>query len=269
MASIHPMAVVGAEAELADDVVVGAYSIIKGPVRIGAGTVIQEHSHVQGKTVIGRDCQIGPTAFVGLPPQHIHADKEIGQLVVGDRVTIRETATVHRSIRAGEENATRVGDGCFIMGGVHIAHDCVLDENVIAANAALVGGHCQIGPSAFLGGGCTLHQYVRVGRLAIIAGNEAISQDIPPFAAARYGGLKAYNAIGCKRAGLSLPAIRAIRLAYRCLHSHRLLSDAIEEIREQAPDVPEVRELLAFLTSTRRGILPSLTQHAEADQVEA
>jgi UDP-N-acetylglucosamine acyltransferase len=269
MARIHPTAVVDGEAQLDDDVTVGAYSIIKGPVRIGAGTVIHEHSHVQGKTVLGKNCEIGPTAFVGLPPQHIHANREIGGLIVGDRVIIRETATVHRSISAGEENATRVGNDCFIMGGVHVAHDCVLEDDVIAANAALVAGHCHIGNKAFLGGGCTLHQYVRVGRLAIIAGNEAISQDVPPFSAARYGGLKAYNAIGCRRAGLSIEAIRAIRLSYRCLHAHRLLSDAMREISERVPMTPEVRELLEFLKSTKRGILPSLGQHAETEGAEA
>jgi UDP-N-acetylglucosamine acyltransferase len=263
MARIHPTAVVDGQAQLGDDVTVGAYSIIKGPVRIGARTVIHEHSHVQGKTTIGQSCEIGPTAFVGLPPQHTHADREAGSLIVGDHVIIRETATVHRSISAGEENATRVGNDCFIMGGVHIAHDCILEDNIIAANAALIAGHCHIGSRAFLGGGCTLHQFVRIGRLAIIAGNEAISQDIPPFAAARYGGLKAYNAIGCRRAGLDIRAIRSIRLAYHCIHSHRLLSDAVREIVDRDGTTPEVREILEFIKSSKRGILPSLGQHAE------
>ena len=96
---------------------IGAYSIIKGTVRIGAGTVVHEHSHIHGTTLIGEKCEIGPAAYVGLPPQHLHADREIGQLVIGDHVTIRETATVHRAIHGGIENATRVGDHCFIMGG--------------------------------------------------------------------------------------------------------------------------------------------------------
>jgi UDP-N-acetylglucosamine acyltransferase len=104
--------------------------------------------------------------------------------------------------------------------------------------------------------------------LAIIAGNEAISQDIPPFAAARYGGLKAYNAIGCRRAGLSMQAIRAIRVAYHCIHSHRLLSDAVREIVERDGATAEVQELLEFIKSSKRGILPSLGQHVE-DGTEA
>jgi UDP-N-acetylglucosamine acyltransferase len=257
MASIHPTAIVDPRAELAEGVCIGAYSVIKGPVRIGAETVIHEHSHVQGQTVIGRKCQIGPAAFVGLPPQHLHADPEIGQLIIGDHVMIRETATVHRSIKAGDENATRLGNHVFIMGSVHVAHDCVLEDYAIAANGVLLGGHCQIGVRAFLGGGCTLHQFVRVGRLAIVAGNEKSTQDIPPFAAMRYGVLKGYNAIGCKRAGLDRATIHAIRSAFHCLHSHRLTTAAVNAIRQMQSPVPEVNELIEFITSSKRGIVPS------------
>ncbi len=260
MAQIHPTAIVDAQAELAQDVVVGAYSIITGPVRIGAGTVIHPHSQVQGKTVIGSGCTIGPTAFVGLPPQHLRADPEIGQTIVGNRVTVRETATVHRSTAAGEDHATRVGDECFIMGGAHIGHDCVLEQGVIMANAALLGGHCVIGRKAFLGGGCTIHQFVRIGRLAIVAGGEPSSQDIPPFASFRYGGLKGYNAIGCKRDGWSQDTIRAVRAAYHCLHRERIVSKAVKQIRETVADLPEIRELVDFISSSKRGIAPSFSQ---------
>jgi UDP-N-acetylglucosamine acyltransferase len=258
MAQIHPTAVVDPRAHLEDGVSIGAYSIIKGPVRIGPGTTVYEQTNIWGNTVIGRECQIGPAAFVGLPPQHLRADLESGHCVIGDHVIIRETASVHRATHPGEEHATRIGNHCFIMGGVHVAHDCRLDERVTAANSALLGGHCQVGSGAFLGGGCTLHQFVRVGRLAIIAGNEAASQDIPPFATMRYGGLKAYNARGCQRAELPQPTIHAIRMAYRCLHSHRIVSAALDEIRRTVPDLPEIRELIDFIASSKRGILPSL-----------
>jgi UDP-N-acetylglucosamine acyltransferase len=270
MATIHPTAIVGPQVELGDDVSIGAYSVIKGPVRIGAGTVIHEHSHVQGRTVIGQNCQIGPTAFVGLPPQHLKADPQVGQLIIGDSVMIRETATVHRSILAGDENATRLGNRVFLMGSVHVAHDCVLGDNVIAANGVLLGGHCQIGQNAFLGGGCTLHQFVRVGRLAIIGGNEKPTKDIPPFAAMRNGMLKAYNAIGCKRAAMDRQAIRAIRAAYHCLHTHRVLSAAVDAIQQMNSDVPEVAELLEFIALSKRGIVPShLSSHLVEEGVGA
>jgi UDP-N-acetylglucosamine acyltransferase len=264
MAQIHPTAIVDPQAELADSVTVEPYAIISGPVRIGEGTIIHAHTHVQGKTVIGKDCRIGPTAFIGLPAQHLRADATIGQTVIGDRVVIRELATVHRSTHAGDDHATRVGDDCFLMGAVHIAHDCILENGVIAANAVLMGGHCHIGRKAFLGGGCTLHQFVRIGHLAIVSGNEPTSQDIPPFASFRYGGLKGYNAIGCKREGFSHEEIHAIRSAYHCFHSHRNLLDVVKAIKETVPDLPVVREILDFIATSKRGIVPSLSQRGVA-----
>jgi UDP-N-acetylglucosamine acyltransferase len=257
MADIHSTALVDPKAELADGVVIGGYSVIKGPVKIGPGTAVHEHTHVQGNTVIGRECQIGPAAYVGLAPQHLRADLESGYLVIGDQVIIRETATIHRATAPGLEHATRVGDRCYIMGGVHIGHDCQLAEDVIAANSTLLGGHCHVGARAFLGGGCTLHQFVRVGRLAIIAGNEAASQDIPPFATMRYGWLKAYNARGCQRAGMSQETIYAVRAAFHCLHRNRMMSAALDDIRQHVPDLPEIRELVEFIAGSRRGIVPS------------
>jgi UDP-N-acetylglucosamine acyltransferase len=270
MATIHPTAIVDPQVQLGDGVSIGAYSVIKGPVRIGANTIIHEHSHVQGKTVIGEKCQIGPTAFVGLPPQHLKADPDVGQLIIGDHVMIRETATVHRSIVAGDGHATRLGNRVFLMGSVHVAHDCVLADNVIAANGVLLAGHCQIGPGAFLGGGCTLHQFVRVGRLAIIGGNEKPGKDVPPFAAMRNGMLKAYNAIGCRRAAMNRETIRAIRAAYHALHSHRMLSAAVHAIRQMNSDVPEIAELLEFIATSKRGIVPShLSSHGVEEGASA
>jgi UDP-N-acetylglucosamine acyltransferase len=257
MAKIHPTALVEPSVDIAADVTIGAYSIVKGSVSIGAGTVIHEHTHLQGRTHIGQRCKIGPSAYVGLPPQHIKADPNIGELIIGDDVTIRETATIHRAIHGGTEHATRISDHCFVMGGVHIAHDCVLGHSVILANAALLGGHCRIGDQTFLGGGATLHQFVRVGRLAIIGGNEAVTQEVLPFAAIRDRGMRGYNAIGCRRAGMDRNAISAIRAVFRALHFHRLTDRAIEEIRMTVPDLPEVRELLDFIATAKRGIVPS------------
>ena len=258
MATIHPTAIVDPRAELADGVSIGAYSIIKGPVHLAADTIVHEHTHIHGKTYIGQRCELGPTAFIGLNPQHLTADLTIGELEIGDNVVIRETATVHRSTAAGRERATKIGNNCFLMGGVHIAHDCELGEAVILANSALLGGHCKVGSQAFLGGGSALHQFVRIGRLAIVGGNETCTQEVPPFAAVRDGGMRAYNAIGCKRAGMSRDSIRAIRTAYRIIHSNRLIDHAVREIRALVGDVPEVREILSFIADIKRGLIPSV-----------
>lgn len=258
MRDIHPTAIIDRRAELADDVVVGAYTIIKGGVTVGPGTVIQEQCHIQGNTTIGRRCKIGPTAFVGLPPQHLKHNGDGTRAVIGDDVIIREMVSVHRSINPEDGHATRVGSRCMLMANSHVGHDCHLGEDVIMANGSLLGGHCVVGNRAFIGGGAVIHQFVKVGRLVIISGNEPISHDVPPFAAVRYRGLKGYNAVGCKRAGMSRETIHAVRSAYRCLHFNRTLPAAVMEIRRTIPPLPEIHELLDFLASATRGILPSV-----------
>ena len=266
MPQIHPTAIVDSQAELSCDAVIGAYSLIEGPVHIGTRTTILPYTHVQGRTTIGENCTIGPAAYVGLPAQHLKADPAVGQLRIGDRVIIRETATLHRSTRAGEEHATRVGDDCFLMGGVHVAHDCVLANGVIAANAALLGGHCEVGEKAFLGGGCTIHQHVRIGRLAMIAGNEAFTHDALPFAAVRYGYMKGYNAIGCKRAGMSREVIHALRGAFYVLKHNRNQASVIVELEKEFGAIAEVREIIDFIHSSKRGILPSSVRRWRDDE---
>jgi len=258
MAQIHPTAIVDRRAELADDVTVGAYSIIKAGVTIGPGTQVLESCHIQGNTTIGRKCRIGPTAFVGLPPQHTRYDGANTRVVVGDEVVIRETASIHRSINPDAGHETRVGNRCFLMNSAHVGHDCQVAEDVMLAQGSMLGGHCIVGTRVFLGGNVSIHQFVRIGRLAIIGGGEAISHDIPPFAAVRYGGLKGYNAIGCKRAEMSGPTIHAVRSAYHCIHVNRTLPGAVAAIRATVPMLPEILELLEFIEKTKRGVLGSV-----------
>jgi UDP-N-acetylglucosamine acyltransferase len=259
-ARVHHTAIVDPSAKLAHDVTVAPYVIIHAGVEIGPGTKILEHTVLDGSTVIGSNCRIGPGAYVGMPPQHLRFKDDPGNpsyLIVGDGVTIREGARVHRATKPGKENATRIGDRCFLMGAIHVAHDCVLGSDVIMADGALLGGHCEIGANAFLGGGCTLHQFTRVGRYAIISGNEAISQDVPPFAAARYGRLKGYNAVACKRAGFSREVIGSIRSTYYRLRHHRVIGDALAAIRHDFSGSLEAIEIVDFIAASKRGIMPS------------
>jgi UDP-N-acetylglucosamine acyltransferase len=267
-AGVHPTAIVDPSAKLAEGVTVGAYAIIKGGVSIGPGSAILEHCVLEGPTVIGRGCRIGPGAYVGLGPQHLRFTPDEANptyLVIGDNVTIREGSRIHRATHPGREHATRIGDNCYLMGATHVAHDCVLEDDVIMADAALLGGHCHIGARAFLGGGCTLHQFVQIGRLTIVGGNEGIGHSVPPFAAVRYGHLKGYNAVGCRRAGMAREAIVAIRAAYQRLRDHRTTPAALVAIRSEVPDLPEVREIIEFIRSSRRGMLPSF-RSAQAGQ---
>lgn len=259
MTTIHPTAVIHPRATLGQDVNIGPYTIIEGPVEIGARTIIEGHCVLKGPTRIGADCRIGPAAHVGTDPQHLHYDAtQETWLVIGDHTVIRESASLHRATKAGIENATTVGNRCFLMACSHIGHDTRLGNNVILANAVLLAGHVTVGDGVFLAGGAGVHQFVRIGRLAIMSGNEIATRDVPPFSAARYGGLKGYNAIGCKRAGIPRESIFAIRKAYHLYHMHRTLPDAVRTIRATCPAVPEIEELLNFLTSSKRGIHPSV-----------
>ena len=262
MPTLHPTAIVDSQAALADDVIVEAYSMIGPGVTIGAGTRICAHTIIHGMTRIGSACTIGPAAYVGLDPQHLgflnQPKPPPTWLQIGDRTLIRETASLHRSTKPGLENATRVGNDCFLMGGSHVGHDSQVGNHAILANGVLLGGHTEIGERAFIGGGTAVHQFCRIGKLAIVSGNEAVSRDIPPFAAVKYGGLKGYNAIGCRRAKLSQEVLYAIRKAYHCIHTHQTNARVIAAISETVLPAPEIRELLEFFAASKRGILPSL-----------
>ncbi len=272
MPRIHPTAIVSPGVELAEDVEIGAYAIVDGPVKIGAGTVVLPHSHVLGRTTVGRNCKVGPAAYVGTPPQHLKADPNAGSLVIGDDVVIRETATLHRAATPGDDHATRVGDRVFVMACAHVGHDSVVDHDAILAHGIMLGGHVLVGERAFIGGGAVIHQHCRVGRLSMIRGNEAVSQDVPPFATLTWTALKGYNAIGVRRSGMPRASAQAIRDAYRCIHNHRLMAAAVEEIRSLGiADVPEVAELIAFINTTKRGIVQSVRflRHAAENDDDA
>jgi UDP-N-acetylglucosamine acyltransferase len=258
LSNIHPTSVIDSRAKLAADVAVGPYVVIEGNVTIGAGTVVESHCIIRGSTNIGANCKIGPAAYVGLDPQHLGYRGEETWLTIGDNTIIRENASLHRSTHQGIERATRVGKRCFLMGSTHVGHDCQLGDDIVMANGVLLGGHVYVGDRVFLGGGAVIHQFCHIGRGAIIAGNEALTHDVPPFAAVRYGGLKGYNAIGCRRAGISRDALHAIRRAFPCLHANRTTPNAIRAIEPIARDCREVQEILDFIKSSKRGVQPSI-----------
>jgi UDP-N-acetylglucosamine acyltransferase len=259
MPQIHPTAIVDPRAQLADDVRIEAYAIVEGAVTLGPGTHVKSHSVLKGHSILGANCQVGPGAYVGMDPQHLKFDGSETSLIIGDNVVMRESVSIHRAFKPGAEHATRIGNGCFFMATSHVGHDCHVGNDVILANGTMLGGHVTVGDRAFIGGGTAIHQFCQVGRLVIMSGNEAISRDVPPFSALKYGGLKGYNAIGCRRAGIRQASIQALRRAFRLLHANRTTPGAVAAIRESADaSVPEVIELLSFIAGSKRGLQPSV-----------
>lgn len=255
MALIHPTAIVDPGAELAENVEVGAYSVIGPHCKVGAGTRLHNHVTLMSHTTLGRECEVFPGAVLGGPPLDLKFKNEESWLVVGDRTTIRECATLHRA--TGEGNLTRVGSGCFIMPYSHITHNCVVGNEVIMANSVHLGGHVTVGDYAFLGGMNVVHQNCRIGKLAIVSGASATRQDIPPFSMS--AGIPAVvsgiNKIGLKRRGYDLEARTRIKRAYTLLwYSDMNISQAVEVLRAELAEDPNVQELLEFVTSSQRGI---------------
>jgi UDP-N-acetylglucosamine acyltransferase len=225
-------------------------------VRIGAGTRIQHHASILGPTEIGRDNRIFPFASVGTGPQDIGYRGEPTRLEIGDRNILREFVTLNRGTTKGG-GVTRIGDDNFFMAYSHVAHDCHIGNSVIMSNCASLAGHIRIDDHAILGGLVAVHQWARVGRLALVGGLSGASKDIPPFTMA-YGAraeLYGLNILGLKRHGFTEDQITDLKKAYRILFRSGLtLKKALEEVERQTPDSAEVEELVTFIKTSKRGI---------------
>jgi len=253
---IHPTAIVHPGAKIGPGVKVGAYSLIGENVQIERDTVIGSHVVLEGWTEIGEGCQISPFASVGAAPQAIRYRGEPTRLVIGKRNIIREFVTVNRGTPEGG-GITSLGDGNLIMAYSHIAHDCRIGNQVILANSSTLAGHITVEDHAIVGGVVAIHQFVRVGCYAIIGGQSAIPQDIPPYMTASGNRAKLFglNLVGLKRHQFAETTVGSLKQAYRILfRSHLPLRKAMEKVAQEVPDLPEVRHLLEFLKDSKRGI---------------
>lgn len=258
MAKIHPTAIVDSSAELAEGVSVGPYSIIHGQVVVGCDTEIGPHVVIKEYTTIGDRCRIFQFAALGEIPQDLKFVGERSHLVIGDDNTIREFSTMHRGT-AGGGGITRVGNGNLFMAYTHVAHDCIIGDGVIMSNAASLAGHIIVEDKAILGGFVAVHQFSRIGRHAFIGGASAVTRDVPPYtmAVGNRAKLVGLNLVGLKRSGFSDATIQALRQAYELLFASGLnLKEAVTQVRENFPQIPEIQHLLWFVESSERGLVP-------------
>ena len=251
---IHSSSVIGAEVELAPGVEVGPFCLLEGRIKIGARTRLIGHVTILGDTEIGVDNVIHPTAVIGDEPQDLAYTGSLRKVRIGDRNVFREGSTVHRGCEQGE--ITIVGDDNFVMHNAHIAHDCRIGNRIIVGGGTLLAGWVEVGDHALVSGNCVVHQFTRIGRLALTRGGSRMSRDIPPFCIADGDHtVRAINSIGLRRAGIKTEAISALRRAFMALFGERQnLKLAIERLEGSGPLSPEVAEMLAFIRASRRGV---------------
>ncbi len=254
---IDPTAIIDSHAELADDVSVGAFSVIGAEVKIDAGTVIGPHVVIKGPTSIGKDNRIYQFTSIGDDPQDKKYASEVTRLEIGDRNTIREFTSMHRGTQQ-DNGVTKIGSDNLFMAYTHVAHDCIIGDNVIMANGASLAGHVHLNDHAILGGFTLVHQFTQIGQYSFAAMGSAITQDIPPFV--MVGGKPTrphgINSVGMERNNVSAEDIRLIRNAYKIIYKMNLrLEDAIEKMEELASDSKQLADMINFLRNVHRGIL--------------
>ncbi len=254
---IHETAIVDPAAELGEGSFVGPFCVVGGAVRFSGSVRLHSHVVIDGDTHIGNGTEIYPFASIGLAPQDLKYAGEPTSTRIGGRNQIREFVTIHRGTEGGG-GVTQIGNDNLLMAQAHVAHDCQIGDHVIMANAATLAGHVEIADRANVGAYSGVHQFCRVGREAFIGGYSVVVKDAPPFAVIQGNHAKCYglNTVGMKRRGYSRKAISDLTKAYRLLLSSKLnTTQAVERIREEISDSPEVDVLLEFIESSKRGIV--------------
>ncbi|MCX8060339.1 MAG: acyl-ACP--UDP-N-acetylglucosamine O-acyltransferase, partial [Aquificaceae bacterium] len=232
------------------------YTVIEGRVRIGAGTRVGARVSIRGRVSIGQNCKIYDGAVIGEEPQHLKYAGEESEVLIGDRVVIREYATVHRGTALGKMK-TVIEEDVMLMAYAHVAHDCVVKKGAILANCATLGGHSEVGEYAFLGGLSAVHQWARVGAYSMVGGLSGVSLDIPPYtrAAGHHAHLYGINTVGLERRGFSKEVLNVLKKAYRLLFRSGLLKEeAIKVLLEEYGCYREVVTLTEFIRSSKRGV---------------
>jgi UDP-N-acetylglucosamine acyltransferase len=252
---VHPTAIIDETALLGPDVSVGPYALIGPGVEVGARTRIASHVLIERDTAVGTDCVIAKGAVLGTDPQDLKYAGEFTRLVVGDRTTIREYATLNRGTTAS--SVTSVGSDCLLMAYVHVAHDCRIGDHVILANSVTMGGHVVIQDWAIVGGLTPIHQFVRIGVHAFVGGASRVAKDVPPFVKAAGSPMQLYglNSVGLQRRGFSEEVRRELKRAYKLFYaSEHNTSQALARARDELRALPEVETFLGFFEQSERGV---------------
>lgn len=252
----HSLAVVHPQAKLGRGVEVGPFCVIGANVKIGDGTKLLSNVIINGHTIIGRDNEIHPFSVIGNASQDKKYRGEVSYVRIGDRNVIREYVTINRG--TGAETETVIGNDNHLLAYTHIAHNCRIGNHVVMSNCVQLAGHITVGDGATIGGLVGVHQFVRIGRLAMIGGMSRVVKDIPPFVLVEGNPTIVYglNAVGLRRVNMAADSVTELKEAYRILYRSDLShASALQRLCEVVR-TPEGKELVAFLQEqTDRGIL--------------
>ncbi len=252
---VHGAAIVHDGAELGKDVTIGPYSVIGPDVKIGDGTSVASNVLIEGCTTIGAGNTIFHGAVLGTPPQDLKYRGARTLVKIGDNNMIREYATVNTATNEGD--ATVIGSGCLLMAYSHVAHDCIIGDNVILANAVNLAGHVTIHDYAILGGMVPVHQFVRIGVHSFVGGGSRVAKDVLPYVkiAGSPPKVSGLNTVGLKRRGFEDSQLESIKAAYRLIYRSGLnVTQAIERIEIEVEPSEEIETLLDFIRGSQRGI---------------
>ncbi len=250
---IHPTAIVHPQAKLDPTVQVGPYAVIDQHIELGPHCILGPYVFLTGTTTLGAHNRLFAGCVLGEAPQDLKYKDAPTRLVVGNHNVFRENVTVHRSTDPAQE--TVIGSHNFFMTHSHVAHNCRIGDRVILANGALLGGYAAVADRAFISGNCLVHQFVRVGTLALMQGGAAISKDLPPYTVARGdNGICGLNTVGLRRAGFSAGVRAELKQLYRALFREgQNLRSAVADAQKRFSS-PEARIMLNFLAASKRGV---------------
>jgi len=251
--SIHPLAVVSPDARLGVGVKVGAFATVEADVQLGDFCTVANGAVVKSGVTAGCHNEFGEHAVIGGAPQHVARPEHVGRVVIGDHNVFREYVTIHRALKPG--TATTVGNHNYIMASVHFGHDVVVGNNCICANGTLFGGHVTIEDRAFVSGAVAVHQFCRIGRLAMVGGHARVVQDVPPYMLldGHSGCVVGLNVVGLRRSGHSADDIADLKAAYRTIYRRGLAWKDVLAALEREFTSATVAHLAQFLGGGSRG----------------
>ena len=264
MSNIHPTAIIDPSAKIDPSTVVGPYTVIGQDVQIGKNNKIGPFCVIEN-TTMGDGNELIASAFIGVKPQDLSYKDEHTRVVIGNRNKIRECVTIHRSTFV--DKPTTVGDDCLLMANVHLAHDVQLGSRIIIANCTGLAGHIIVEDNVVMSGLVGFHQFVRIGKGAMVSGGSMVPLDVPPYCIAQGDRAQTVgiNIVGMRRAGLSLEVINAVRNAYKFIfRSGKRIEEALEELEKTNP-CAEVQHMIDFCRATKRGLTPAKRKMAKGD----